>query len=100
MSVAAAQSGAILERLLSLHPKRIDLVLDRIERLLAETGVWAVVGLGDNPQRPAYDVGDAAVCAAERGPEPHDGTGRRGSGAGRGSRTPRFAETHPAICGI
>jgi len=38
MSFAAAKSGAILERLLSLHPKRIDLVLDRIERLLAALG--------------------------------------------------------------
>lgn len=38
MSSAAAQSDAILERLLSLHPKRIDLVLDRIERLLAQLG--------------------------------------------------------------
>ncbi|MBU6471765.1 MAG: bifunctional folylpolyglutamate synthase/dihydrofolate synthase, partial [Alphaproteobacteria bacterium] len=38
MSVAASRSGAILERLLSLHPKRIDLVLDRIQRLLAALG--------------------------------------------------------------
>jgi len=38
MSVAARQSGAILERLLSLHPKKIDLVLDRIARLLAALG--------------------------------------------------------------
>jgi dihydrofolate synthase/folylpolyglutamate synthase len=37
MSVAA-RSNAILERLLQLHPKRIDLVLDRIERLLARLG--------------------------------------------------------------
>ena len=37
MSVAA-RSDAILERLLQLHPKRIDLVLDRIERLLATLG--------------------------------------------------------------
>ncbi|HSC18114.1 MAG TPA: folylpolyglutamate synthase/dihydrofolate synthase family protein [Rhizomicrobium sp.] len=37
MSVAA-RSDAILERLLELHPKRIDLVLDRIERLLANLG--------------------------------------------------------------
>jgi dihydrofolate synthase/folylpolyglutamate synthase len=34
----AARSGVILERLLQLHPKRIDLVLDRIERLLANLG--------------------------------------------------------------
>jgi dihydrofolate synthase/folylpolyglutamate synthase len=32
------KSDAILERLLSLHPKRIDLVLDRIQRLLADLG--------------------------------------------------------------
>ncbi|HEY2068499.1 MAG TPA: folylpolyglutamate synthase/dihydrofolate synthase family protein [Rhizomicrobium sp.] len=38
MSVAASASGAILERLLTLHPKRIDLVLDRIERLLTALG--------------------------------------------------------------
>jgi dihydrofolate synthase/folylpolyglutamate synthase len=38
MSSAAAQSDALLERLLSLHPKRIDLVLERIERLLAALG--------------------------------------------------------------
>src|SRR5215469_11735732 len=31
-------SDAILDRLLSLHPKRIDLVLDRILRLLASVG--------------------------------------------------------------
>src|SRR5262249_24105881 len=34
MSVAS-KSDVILERLLALHPKRIDLVLDRIVRLLA-----------------------------------------------------------------
>ncbi|HSZ73593.1 MAG TPA: folylpolyglutamate synthase/dihydrofolate synthase family protein [Rhizomicrobium sp.] len=38
MSVAALQSGEILQRLLSLHPKKIDLVLDRIARLLAALG--------------------------------------------------------------
>ncbi len=38
MSVAAPASDVILERLLSLHPKRIDLVLDRIQRLLAALG--------------------------------------------------------------
>ena len=31
----AASIGAIAARLLALHPKRIDLSLDRIERLLA-----------------------------------------------------------------
>ena len=38
MSQLPAPSDAVLERLLSLHPKRIDLVLDRIERLLAALG--------------------------------------------------------------
>jgi dihydrofolate synthase/folylpolyglutamate synthase len=38
MSFETAPSDAILERLLSLHPKRIDLVLDRVERLLAALG--------------------------------------------------------------
>jgi dihydrofolate synthase/folylpolyglutamate synthase len=38
MSIAAERSDAILERLLTLHPKRIDLVLDRIERLLSALG--------------------------------------------------------------
>ena len=31
-------SDPVLERLLSLHPKRIDLTLDRVERLLAKLG--------------------------------------------------------------
>jgi dihydrofolate synthase/folylpolyglutamate synthase len=38
MSEAASRSDAILERLLYIHPKGIDLKLDRIERLLAELG--------------------------------------------------------------
>lgn len=38
MSVTPARSDAVLERLLALHPKRIDLVLTRIERLLAALG--------------------------------------------------------------
>ncbi|GAA4957259.1 CoA-binding protein [Streptomonospora halophila] len=29
---------------------------DAIRRVLEEARVWAVVGLGDNPQRPAYSV--------------------------------------------
>jgi dihydrofolate synthase/folylpolyglutamate synthase len=33
-----ARSGLILERLLSLHPRKIDLALDRIRRLLAALG--------------------------------------------------------------
>ena len=32
------RSGAILERLMALHPHEIDLSLDRIERLLAALG--------------------------------------------------------------
>ena len=39
MSFDMAPSDAVLERLLSLHPKRIDLVLDRVERLLAALGM-------------------------------------------------------------
>jgi dihydrofolate synthase/folylpolyglutamate synthase len=35
---STATSGDVLERLLSLHPRRIDLVLGRIERLLAALG--------------------------------------------------------------
>jgi len=27
-----------------------------ISRVLARPGAWAIVGLGDNPERPAYDV--------------------------------------------
>jgi dihydrofolate synthase/folylpolyglutamate synthase len=38
MSVAASRSDAILDRLLYIHPKGIDLKLERIERLLAELG--------------------------------------------------------------
>ncbi len=38
MSVNAARTDAVLARLLSLHPKKIDLVLDRIQRLLGRLG--------------------------------------------------------------
>ena len=38
MTTQAAGSDAILSRLLELHPKRIDLTLGRIERLLAALG--------------------------------------------------------------
>jgi dihydrofolate synthase/folylpolyglutamate synthase len=38
MSMGDGTSDAVLERLLTLHPKRIDLVLDRVERLLAALG--------------------------------------------------------------
>ena len=38
MNVRPRPSDAVLERLLTLHPKRIDLVLDRIQRLLAALG--------------------------------------------------------------
>ena len=64
MSLAAASSDAILNRLLALHPKRIDLVLDRIERLLAALG---------RPERhlpPIIHVagtnGKGSVCAYSR----------------------------------
>ncbi|KUP96259.1 CoA-binding protein [Thermobifida cellulosilytica] len=55
---------------------------EEIRRLLAETEVWAVVGLGDHPDRPAYGVArflqehgkrivpvhpDAATVHGERG---------------------------------
>lgn len=63
MSVTAA-SDAILDRLLALHPKRIDLVLDRIQRLLAQLG---------HPERklpPVLHVagtnGKGSVCAFAR----------------------------------
>src|SRR5215469_6120772 len=61
---SAEASDAILTRLLSLHPKRIDLVLDRILRLLDALG---------NPQRqlpPVLHVagtnGKGSVCAFAR----------------------------------
>ncbi len=38
MSLPATRSDAVLTRLLSLHPKKIDLVLDRIQRLLFQLG--------------------------------------------------------------
>jgi dihydrofolate synthase / folylpolyglutamate synthase len=38
MSLPATRTDAILARLLTLHPKKIDLVLDRIQHLLAELG--------------------------------------------------------------
>jgi dihydrofolate synthase/folylpolyglutamate synthase len=38
MSGRFVSSDAVLERLLALHPKRIDLVLDRVKRLLAALG--------------------------------------------------------------
>ena len=57
-------SDAILERLLSLHPKRIDLVLDRVLRLLAALG---------EPQKhlpPVLHVagtnGKGSICAFSR----------------------------------
>jgi dihydrofolate synthase/folylpolyglutamate synthase len=61
MSFDTAPSDAVLQRLLSLHPKRIDLVLDRVERLLA--------GLGHPEQKmpPVIHVagtnGKGSVCA-------------------------------------
>jgi len=60
----ATKSDAILKRLLALHPKRIDLVLDRIARLLA---------LLDHPENklpPVIHVagtnGKGSVCAFSR----------------------------------
>ncbi|HEY3779235.1 MAG TPA: folylpolyglutamate synthase/dihydrofolate synthase family protein [Rhizomicrobium sp.] len=60
----AAASDAVLDRLLALHPKRIDLVLDRIRRLLAVL---------DHPERklpPVLHVagtnGKGSVCAFSR----------------------------------
>ena len=38
MTGSPDRSDAILQRLLTLHPKRIDLVLDRVERLLTALG--------------------------------------------------------------
>lgn len=38
MTLKSVPSDAALKRLLALHPKRIDLVLDRIQRLLADLG--------------------------------------------------------------
>jgi dihydrofolate synthase/folylpolyglutamate synthase len=38
VSLPATRSDTVLTRLLSLHPKKIDLVLDRIQRLLAQLG--------------------------------------------------------------
>jgi dihydrofolate synthase/folylpolyglutamate synthase len=38
MSEAASRSDAILDRLLHIHPKGIDLKLGRIERLLGDLG--------------------------------------------------------------
>ena len=59
-----AESDLILERLLRLHPKKIDLVLDRIQRLLADLG---------HPERrlpPVIHVagtnGKGSVCAFSR----------------------------------
>ncbi|HWD50544.1 MAG TPA: Mur ligase family protein, partial [Rhizomicrobium sp.] len=64
MSVAAARSDTILERLLTLHPKRIDLVLDRIERLLA------ALGHPENKLPPVIHVagtnGKGSTCAFSR----------------------------------
>ncbi len=61
MNVPARPSDAVLARLLTLHPKRIDLVLDRIQRLLAALG---------HPEKklpPVFHVagtnGKGSVCA-------------------------------------
>jgi dihydrofolate synthase/folylpolyglutamate synthase len=61
MSAGAAQSDAVLARLLQLHPKRIDLVLDRIQRLLA------ILGHPERKVPPVIHVagtnGKGSVCA-------------------------------------
>ncbi|HVV64786.1 MAG TPA: folylpolyglutamate synthase/dihydrofolate synthase family protein [Rhizomicrobium sp.] len=61
MSLPATRSDAVLSRLLSLHPKKIDLALDRIESLLAKL---------DHPERklpPVIHVagtnGKGSTCA-------------------------------------
>ena len=58
------RSTAVLERLLALHPKKIDLALDRIQRLLADLG---------HPERKLAPVihvagtnGKGSVCAFSR----------------------------------
>ena len=59
-----SKSTAVLERLLSLHPKKIDLALERIQRLLNDLG---------NPERKLAPVvhvagtnGKGSVCAFTR----------------------------------
>jgi len=64
MTLNAARSDKILARLLSLHPKKIDLVLGRIERLLADL---------DHPEQKVPPVihvagtnGKGSTCAFSR----------------------------------
>jgi dihydrofolate synthase/folylpolyglutamate synthase len=61
---AAIASDVILERLLTLHPKRIDLVLDRIARLLRD------LGHPEEKLPPVFHVagtnGKGSVCAFSR----------------------------------
>jgi dihydrofolate synthase/folylpolyglutamate synthase len=64
VSLPATRSDAVLARLLSLHPKKIDLVLDRIQRLLTQL---------DHPERklpPVIHVagtnGKGSTCAFSR----------------------------------
>jgi dihydrofolate synthase/folylpolyglutamate synthase len=64
VSLPATRSDAVLARLLSLHPKKIDLVLDRIQRLLNQL---------DHPERklpPVIHVagtnGKGSTCAFSR----------------------------------
>ena len=57
MIESAARSDAILQRLLALHPKKIDLKLDRILRLLADLG---------NPQDRLPPVWPAPACLIQR----------------------------------
>ena len=61
MNVQQAPSDAALARLLTLHPRRIDLVLDRIQRLLA------ALGHPETKLPPVFHVagtnGKGSVCA-------------------------------------
>ena len=61
MSVRDAPSDAVLARLLNLHPKRIDLILDRIQRLLS------ALGHSERSLPPVFHVagtnGKGSVCA-------------------------------------
>ena len=59
-----SKSTAVLERLLRLHPKKIDLALERIQRLLDDLG---------NPEKKLAPVihvagtnGKGSVCAFSR----------------------------------
>lgn len=48
---------------MSTAPADLD---DTMSRLLAEAGTWAVVGLSDNPSRPAYEVSEFLAAHGKR----------------------------------